>query len=126
MSYTTPRTLFTMSGRSAEVSDKAGVMTSVDFNDCTITGWRMESRAVEYDSGESTAEHRSPLSFTSASWGNKKTEREKQKEEENKQINKCIQYSIEYKTVQDEVSAAYNCTLTTFSITTILSFLISF
>lgn len=81
MSYTTPRTLFTMSGRSAEVSDKAGVMTSVvsRWLDCAITGWRMESRAVEYDSGESTAEHRSPLSFTSASWGNKKTEREKQK-----------------------------------------------
>lgn len=54
-------------------------------------------------------------------------QREKnKKEEENKQINKCIQYSIEYKTVQDEDSAFYNCTWTTFSITTILSFLISF
>lgn len=48
------------------------------------------------------------------------------KEEKNKQINKCIQYTIEYKTVQDEVSAFYNCTWTTFSITTILSFLIRF
>lgn len=73
MSYTTPRTLLTTSGSSAELSAVAGAMISVVRNWLcwVIPEWRTVSRAVECDMGERTAEHTRPPSFTSESWGNK-------------------------------------------------------
>lgn len=73
ISYTTPRTLLTTSGSSAELSAVAGAMISgvMNWSCWVMPDCRMVSRAVQCDKGERTAEHTRPLSFTSESWRNK-------------------------------------------------------